>query len=116
MSRILVLCCGGRDYADAQHVAGSLVLLEPHLGPWAMLQGGALGADRLCKEWAHRNGIPELQMDAHWGAYSKLAGPIRNGWMLEVCRPGYAVAFPGGAGTRDMVKRLQTAGVPVWQP
>lgn len=43
----------------------------------------------------------------------KAAGPIRNQRMLDEGKPDLVVAFPGGRGTADMVRRAKAAGVPV---
>lgn len=113
-----VLCFGGRDYTNVNDVAQALTLLFDTLGktPFAVIHGGARGADTLCANWAKSKGFPVLQVDANWDFYKKAAGGIRNQWMLDLCVPTYAVAFPGGAGTRDMTKRALSAGVIVWAP
>jgi hypothetical protein len=41
------------------------------------------------------------------------AGPLRNYQMLEEGKPDLVVAFPGGGGTKDMVRRAVKAGVSV---
>ena len=41
------------------------------------------------------------------------AGPERNARMLAEGRPDLVVAFPGGTGTADMVRRAKAAGVRV---
>lgn len=40
-------------------------------------------------------------------------GPLRNQRMLEEGKPDLVVAFPGGGGTKDMVRRAAKAGVPI---
>lgn len=44
------------------------------------------------------------------------AGLARNQRMLEQCSPSAVIAFPGGRGTADMVRRAEAAGLPVWRP
>lgn len=41
------------------------------------------------------------------------AGPIRNQHMLDIGKPDVVLAFPGGRGTEDMIRRAEKAGVPV---
>lgn len=60
--------------------------------------------------------MTKLRIDANWDFYDKAAGPVRNQWMIDWAAPTYAVAFPGGNGTRDMAKRCVEAGVLVWRP
>ena len=114
--RSIVLVTGGRTYANAALLDSALDHVTAMLGgSIAILQGGAKGADRLAKDWAIRHGCPVLTCDAPWDYYGRgRAGPIRNGWMLEVCPVAYAVAFPGGTGTADMVRKIQKAGVTLW--
>lgn len=44
--------------------------------------------------------------------YDLLAGFRRNQRMLDESKPDVVVAFRGGDGTEDMVKRAVAAGVP----
>ena len=53
---------------------------------------------------------------ADWKQYGRGAGPIRNREMLQYSEPDIVVAFPGGAGTADMIRAARTAGYPVVQP
>jgi hypothetical protein len=106
-----VLVCGGRDYQDMRTVTRVLDGLVPR--PTLIIQGGAFGADACASEWAYKRDIQERQFTAHWKQNGKAAGPIRNQLMLEEGKPHLVVAFPGGAGTADMVRRAKAAGVPV---
>ena len=49
---------------------------------------------------------------ADWETHGRAAGPIRNEKMLT-WKPDLVVAFPGGVGTADLVRRAEAAGVPV---
>ena len=51
---------------------------------------------------------------AQWGKFGDAAGPIRNAKMLEE-ELDLVVAFPGGAGTADMVRRSKKAGFKVME-
>ena len=77
-----------------------------------VIEGGARGADRLARLWARARGIHVATVDALWDYYDNGAGPIRNQAMLQL-RPDVVVAFPGGTGTADMVKRAKAAGIQV---
>jgi hypothetical protein len=52
---------------------------------------------------------------AQWKKHGRAAGPIRNQRMLDEGKPDLVVAFPGGRGTADMIRRAERAGVPVQQ-
>lgn len=108
-----ILVCGGRDYADAVHVAHVLSYTESFYGPFVLIQGGARGADRIAKDWAAQHGAPCVEVSAQWEFYGKRAGSERNRWMLEILRPDVCIAFPGGAGTAHMVRIATNAGVEV---
>lgn len=119
-----ILVCGGRDYADDEMI--DLVLRQFY---WAdggtIVQGGAktvdpqtgetLGADYLAWCWALDHGVKTKTYLAKWRELGRAAGPIRNQQMLDEGKPDLVVAFPGGRGTADMVRRARAAGVPVLQ-
>lgn len=117
MNRI-VLVCGGRNFNNRGFLFECLDTFAQQAPPpgFAVLEGGARGADRCAREWAIARGRPFFTCPAPWTMYGNNAGPVRNQWMLDFGTPIYAIAFPGQSGTRDMVNRLQAAGVPVWQP
>jgi hypothetical protein len=78
-----------------------------------IIEGGADGADRAASDWAICNYAKSETYDADWNRYGNAAGPIRNRRMLEEGRPNMVVAFPGSAGTANMISLAQRAGVPV---
>jgi hypothetical protein len=110
-----VLCCGGRNYHDYQLVSLALDNLRLRLGDFAVIHGNATGADELSGLWGRSKGLPVIQVPANWHFYSKSAGTIRNGWILDLCAPTCAVAFPGGKGTADMITKCKAAGLDVWE-
>lgn len=108
-----VLVCGGRQYADTFKVFEVLDgLMNEYEDTIFVIQGGATGADQRAKEWAEVRGMPCAEVKALWKFYDKSAGPRRNEWMLALA-PDLVLAFPGGRGTADMVRRAELAGVPV---
>lgn len=111
---VKIVVTGGRDFGGYGAVDSALHAVHRKHGIAALIEGGAQGADRLCAEWAKRNGVPVKQYPADWERHGKRAGPLRNQRMIDEGRPDAAVAFPGGRGTADMVARLQKAGIPVW--
>lgn len=111
-----VLVCGGREYNDYARVHHYLqkVLLNNPLGSWCVLEGGCPGgADRAARQWAMIHGVEGVTVAADWNAHGKAAGPIRNQKMLDDYKPVLVLAFPGGSGTADMVRRAKKAGVRV---
>lgn len=114
--RYMVLVCGGRSFNDYRAVStmlGSLCIRPTHI-----VTGGCSGADKLAQKWALVHNIPCSVYSADWDMYGKSAGPRRNQAMLDDCHPELVVAFPGGRGTADMVRRAKKEDVPVaeWKP
>lgn len=108
-----VLVCGGRDYADKVRLFAVLDHYNEELGFEILVHGAARGADRLAGEWADERGIEVRRYPADWNKHGKSAGPIRNREMVEKESPDLVVAFPGGSGTRDMVKVATHNGITV---
>lgn len=106
-----LLVCGGRDFNGYLAVKECLRLLRPSV----VIHGGARGADDEADEAAAALGITVLPYPADWARYGRRAGPIRNAQMLADGEPDAVLAFPGGRGTADMVRRAKRAGVPVWE-
>ncbi len=111
---MIVLVTGGRDFDDRALVDRVLDELKPSL----VVHGGARGADRLARFWARANGVRQRIHNAKWERFGRAAGPLRNQAMLDeqaACGEPIAlvVAFPGGKGTADMVRRARSAGIAV---
>lgn len=109
----VALVCGGRTYADMSRVFEALDALAAGVELVAIRHGGAAGADELAGMWCRARGVPEQVFRADWRRYGRAAGPLRNGEMLKDGAVVVVVAFPGGAGTADMVRRARAAGLPV---
>lgn len=76
------------------------------------------GADADAKEWADDLGIPVITFPADWGNLGKSAGPIRNSAMVEFVTTKtnlmpMLIAFPGGRGTADIIRKARAAGMEV---
>lgn len=123
------IICGGRDYArtvkekdwedveratrQAARLVSILNAATARLFLDEVIHGGAPGADEAAGQWAASAGIPCQVYPADWSKYGNGAGPIRNQRMLDEESPDFIIAFPGGAGTADMVRRAEKAGVKV---
>ena len=112
-----VLVCGGRDFSDRELISRTLAPYKPtpvnSVCEHKLILGGATGADSLAYEWAEVFGVPFRLFPADWKTHGRAAGPIRNQRMLDEGKPDLVIAFPGGKGTADMVRRARKAGVPV---
>lgn len=117
-----VLVCGGRAYRDRDRVFTELNKLcgeisdEHPLGtiPLHIIHGGCpTGADHFADDYAVVHWCGLSVYDADWEKHGRAAGPIRNQQMIDEGKPDLVVAFPGGPGTADMVKRARRAGVEV---
>lgn len=126
-----VLIYGGRDFGKdkEEYLAGRSYLEklaidvfprteEDEYGNWlpdvTVISGRAKGADRLGEDWAVANWIRLEEYPADWDKHGKAAGHIRNQQMLD-SGVDAAVQFPGGRGTADMRRRLDKAGVKVYE-
>lgn len=129
MGDLRVLVCGGRDYADRDHIWNTLVEIDAARGIAVVIHGAQTGADNEAMIWAqacgkkhvpyppnfddishpdaviryHRNGRP----------YDAAAGPRRNKRMIDEGKPDFVIAFPGNKGTAGMVKIAKAAGLEV---
>jgi len=120
-----VLLCGGRDFGeftgDEERVVEAVRFLAVFYGDkLRVMHGAARGADRLGGKAAISFGVPVKEFPADWDTHGKKAGSIRNQRMLDyllMCqRKGHSVqvvAFPGGTGTADMIRRAEAAGITV---
>lgn len=108
-----VLVCGGRGYKDVSRVFNTLFDLHRSTPIACLIEGGALGADEWAAVWADNVGVERQKFKADWAALGKAAGPLRNQRMIDEGKPDLVVAFPGGRGTADMVRRARKANIPI---
>jgi hypothetical protein len=120
--RLRVLVCGGRDYQDRDRVHIELNNLCGEVSDAYPLGDTVLtvihgacptGADALADEWAVGNWAMILPFPADWERYGRAAGPMRNEWMIKRGKPDLVLAFPGGKGTADMVRRAKKHNIPI---
>ena len=86
-----------------------------------VISGGAKGVDSAAIDWAVVNWCISATYEADWDKHKKAAGPIRNQLMLDSEVPIvngvhqikdiHLIAFPGGKGTEDMVRRATKIGL-----
>lgn len=107
-----VLVCGGRSFDDWELICHCL----DNLNPSEICHGGAAGVDSLAQKWADERGVQSTVFEANWAAEGRSAGPTRNKRMLDEWKPDRVIAFSGGKGTADMVRRARSAGLRVHTP
>lgn len=119
---MIVLVTGGRTYGECYSATeksvkraveeqifliNTLDAITKEVNITLLVHGGASGADRWANVWAHgrnlmTNAYPvDHDLDGPWPG----AGPRRNQRMLTASIPDLVVAFPGGRGTADMMRR-----------
>ena len=110
-----VLVCGGRDFNNQDLLADTLIGLlgQCKTEDVIFISGRARGADKLGEQFAKANNCKLLVFPADWNKFGKAAGYIRNQQMIDEGKPDLVVAFPGGRGTADMVRRAKKHGIEV---
>lgn len=102
--------CGGREFADSFLVSRTL---DAHVRRgYVVVHGGAPGADSLADSWARCWGRGLIRVPALWESFGKCAGFRRNA-IIAALPLRLLIAFPGGAGTADMVERARSKGIPI---
>lgn len=119
---------GGRFYGNLQKVYRTFDFLRVTVP--TLIYGGASGADEYARLWAEReNSWKTKRFDADWdrecdnrcthgprrrrrdgATFCPQAGPIRNQAMVDFGLD-LLIAFPGGNGTMDMIRRAKAAEV-----
>ena len=105
---MVILVCGGRDYNDEFQLAETLDTIHRVKKITKIIHGKQRGADTLAWIWADAHGVPCEPYEADWTKFGPAAGPIRNKRMLDE-NPDIemVVAFPGNAGTANMVMQAE---------
>lgn len=108
-----VVVGGGRHISAASQVWASLDSLHSQEPIERLAHGACEGADTIAAEWAQARGVVQVPYPALWETEGRAAGPIRNGRMLKSEMPDCVVVFPGGKGTRDLVRQARMMGLRV---
>lgn len=119
-----LLVTGSRAWIDKPTIEAHLRALH-HCEPLTVvIHGAARGADTMAGDVAYDLGVPQLSLEADWGAHKSIfpdipnpAGHIRNQRMLDEGEPDRCLAFSFtdqvSGGTLDMLNRARDAGLPV---
>jgi len=109
-----VIVCGGRDYTDREAITETLRKAFEGRGTFGTLvHGTCRGADLTAAEVAAGHGLAVEPFPPPLAVHgSPRAFHIRNQAMADA-GADLCLAFPGGAGTADCVRRCERAGIPV---
>lgn len=77
-----------------------------------IVHGAARGADLLAAHVAEELGYEVEAHPAQWDLHGRSAGFIRNEAMAQ-SDVDLVIAFPGGRGTADMIRRAESYSIPV---
>jgi hypothetical protein len=134
VSKVVVIVTGGRDYANESFMKEELLGYDPSIV--IIRHGAASGADTLAGRVATELGFEVQPIPADWSGpcgidcrkghrrkrgngsdYCPAAGPRRNKLMLDL-GADVVHAFPGGTGTKDMIRQARERGIPTvgWDP
>lgn len=106
-----LIIAGGRSYIPTYEDSVRLAALHAGTQITEVISGSGGAADRFGEGWAIVNGIPLRCFPADWAAHGRAAGPIRNAAMAAVADA--IVLFPGGKGTRSMLREATAAGLTI---
>lgn len=111
--RLRVVVTGGRKYTDRTFVYNTLDHVVHRYQRIVVIVGSGFGADGSARDWCADRGVRCIKIEAQWKKFGSAAGPLRNQKIIDEFTPGLVLAFPGGRGTNDMVRRAKYAGVKV---
>ena len=103
-----VVIGGGRHPKYQDVVSKALNAIHARTPITRICHGACDGTDLLVAQWALLQGIDCRAYPADWDKWGRSAGPRRNSEMLTEEKPDAVIAFPGGSGTRDLVRRARS--------
>ncbi len=113
-----VLVCGGRDFASVGFLWATLDRFHKLHGIRVLIDGASddvtgpyVGADYWANQWALARDVDPIRFHADWTSQGRAAGPIRNQRMLVEGEPNALIAFKGGRGTADMMRKARAANL-----
>lgn len=117
-----VIVCGSRNARDPAPIFSMLDAIHAQTPIVMIIEGGQRtwengkivgGVDFFAMLWAISRKVDIRTVWAAWKTQGRGAGPIRNQKMIDHEHPDLVVAFQGGVGTADMVRRASKAGIKV---
>jgi hypothetical protein len=110
-----IVVIGSRDWNNAYLIKTVFDSLSWATSPNTfVLDGGAAGADTLCRSYAGIKGLKTQTIPAEWRKYGKRAGYIRNKTLID-SSPDIVLAFRRNmsAGTTMTIKLAMEAHIPI---
>jgi hypothetical protein len=111
---VRVLVCGSRGWIDREAIWKRLDALSPvpeH--SITIMEGGAIGADRIAGQWAEHHGVAHHVFLPDYDRYGRRAPLERNNQMLSA-EPDLVLAFDlGSRGTAHTIAGAKMRGIPV---
>jgi hypothetical protein len=114
---IRVVVAGSRFSKDKEFVWASLDLIHAERNIVRLAHGDCDGADKLARDWAISRGIDVRGYPVDWRQFpfgdprQRALGPQRNALMLKTEHPDLVITFPGGKGTRNLLKQAEQLGL-----
>jgi len=110
---VVAVVTGGRNFHNWELTYRVLDRVHRLRRIKALVCGMAPGLDSMSARWAQQRGVPLIAAPADWKRFGKAAGVLRNEAMLVDHEPHVCIAFPGGRGTADCVRRVKARGIPL---
>jgi len=101
---VRVLVCGGRYFQNVVRLWRVLDAFHAKHTIAGVIEGGS---DAVAGEYYGADYC------ADWDQFGRWAGPKRDKEMIDKYDPEAVIAFPGGAGTANMIKQARAAGIDV---
>lgn len=105
-----VLVTGSRDWKDHEKVKDDIIQQRHEAisegTTLLIVEGGALGADRIARDVCKHFGIHYAEVPAMWNEFGKRGGPLRNEVMAAMFEYDAILAYPlpQSKGTYHMMK------------
>ena len=116
MMTFKVIIAGGREFTDYSFLEQKVDLLlseKSQSHRIVIVEGGARGADRLGRNYAHSRGYEVVTFPANWDKYGKGAGFIRNREMANYADALIAFWDGQSPGTKHMINEAKEKGLAV---
>ncbi len=111
---MILIVTGGREYIPTSAQLHLLKMLASEMGVTELVHGAARGVD-MAVDAMFSKSLPHVKITSfpYKAEHGRAGGPIRNSQMAAYAKdkPSACVAFPGGRGTDDMVKKAKAAGI-----
>jgi len=108
-----VIVCGGCAVGDKDSTFSALDKLHAEKPIAVIVHGGTHGADALAGQWAEARAIAVEVFAPNWKRFGRSGAVHKRNQQMVDAGADLCVAFPGGRGTADVIKRAQAAAIKV---